>query len=614
MHSRLPRAVRGLLVLVSALLALATVLTQLAQALGWSFRSYAIAVALLSAAAIVGMARSELRGSLAALRAHAAGATVLALASTAAALLTLVSQRVLVDDLSYIPNVVHYVAHPDTAMSHVVHFIFGGDSAVESYYVGTSMPFEYAQGVVAYLIGVDVLSVYFVLAPALIGALIPLVWYYTLSRFEFADRAAIAGAVLICLCLPLMGEAHRGFGNYAFNRLWQGKAVLMTFGVPLVVGLSIDFLRNPGLRHWLCLFVAITAMVGTSTSSIALLVLLAPVLAVASVLGFGMSPRVALPRVAAFGAGFLYLVGFGLAFMMVAATDLGAQAPISKGFAEDFFAQAGYVFPRRLPTSRVLALASCAGVIVLLRGWQRRFFASWLAFVSLAYLNPYVAPWLLEYVTPPTIYWRLFYLLPFPLAIGLTGAFIAERAGVGVSRLGNGLAAAVVILLIAAHVPSGSTSIFQRTTDVGVGYRMDPVAVRIALDLIEATPPGPMLAPWRPGGRVAMLSADRPQVVVRDAGLALWFTSRGKPQEADLRRRASNFLWNRGGPDGDLPVLKLVRRYRQIKSVVALQQAGEPERLRGHMALVGFTESQLVGPFTVFTKPQAAGESGAAPD
>ncbi len=603
---------RGVMILLSALLALATVITQLAQELGWSFRSYAITLALISGCVIVALARVELAGSFARLRANSATATVLALACIATATLTVSSYHELVDDFSYIPNVVYYIAHPDTAMSHVVHFVSGRPRPIESYCVGTSMPFEYAQGVVAYFTGVHVLSVYFVLAPAIFGALIPLVWYYTLTRFEFSDWAATFGAVLICLSLTLMGDAHRTFGNYAFNRLWQGKAVAMTYGLPLIIGLSIDFLRVPSVRHWLNLFVTATALAGISTSSIVLLPLLAPVLALASVIGLEMHPRKAIARVLAYGMSFAYVAGFGLALLMIAAGDLSTEDPISKGFADDFFGQLRYVFPALFPTTRLLLLVGCVGAMGLLRGWQWRFFTAWLGLVVLAYLNSFVAPWLLEHLTPPTLYWRLFYLLPFPLAIGLAGACLAERTHVGASWRGNAVAATIVALMIAAHIPARPTSMFRRGMPIGIGFNPEADALLVARGLIDASPPGPMLAPSTTGGRVTLLSGNRPQICTREYALALWFTSRGERAEAALRRDASDFLRTRRPVHGLNSVMELLRRHPRIQSVVARAKDIEKTSLVQQLATKGFTVRHPVPPFEVFTRPLSADQAGGA--
>jgi hypothetical protein len=588
---------------VMAVLAVATPVTQLAQEAGWSFRTYAIGLALLSVTTAAAVCRAELRGGVAALRAQPGGALTLALAAAAAALVALVSHRPRWDDFSYIPNVVHFVAHPEAAMGHVVQFVYGGRSAIESYYVGTSMPFEYAQGVVAYGLGLHVLSVYHVIGPALFAALVPLVWYYAISRFEFSDRAAIAGALLICLCLLLMGESHRGFGSYSFTRLWHGKVVVMALGLPLVAGLAIDFFRTPRAGTWLRLFLVATALVGASTSSIVLLTLLAPVLALASVVAFLPPLRSAVLHGLAFGASFVYVAVFGVAFLVVAASELGASDPVHEGFATTFFGQLQYVFPWRTPTvtfAPALALASGAGALLLLRGWQRRFFATWLVTVVAGYLNPWVAPWLIDHVAPTGVYWRLFYLLPFPLAIGLTGAWLAERAGTGAPA--RALATLVIGIAVAAHLPARSPSIFRYYTTLGVGYQIERADRPTAEWIVEVSPPGPMLAPWYLGALVTILSADRPQVTTRDAALGVWFTSRGHAGEAELRREASEYL-DGASRRGREAVLELALRHPEIQSVIARRPAAAQPKLIEGLRARGFTDRRSFGELEMFARP-----------
>ena len=198
------------------------------------------------------------------------------------ALVTLVSHRIDADDSFCLPNAAYYVRTPTAPMGFEVHFIdSGADEPLTSYH-RCSLPFEYVQAMVARATGLDILTVYYIVAPALFGLLLPLVWFYLLSRFTKSGHAAVFGALLICVCLLLMGAQHRSFGNYAFNRMFQGKTVALAIGIPAFTALTIDYFRAGGIRTWLPLVALSTAMIGCSVASTILVPLQAIILALAA--------------------------------------------------------------------------------------------------------------------------------------------------------------------------------------------------------------------------------------------------------------------------------------------------------------------------------------------
>jgi hypothetical protein len=281
-ETRLCKFVKTFLVTIMSVAAVLTVITHISQICGIPYYLYAIIGTCASIIVIFLVLWNEISKEVFA-AAISQRPVVLALLTCCllSVLLCLASHQPNMDDSYYIPNVVYYLAHPDKPMDFYIHFIDSGGEPFVSYHVGTSLPFEYAQGIVAYITRSHFLTVYYFLSPALFGGMIPLVWFYLISRFSFPSRAAVTGAFFICLSLILMGEQHRSFGNFAFNRIFQGKTVLLTVGLPLFCALTIDFFRSPSGRTWLYLFVVSVAGVGFSASGSVLIPLLALVLAVA---------------------------------------------------------------------------------------------------------------------------------------------------------------------------------------------------------------------------------------------------------------------------------------------------------------------------------------------
>ncbi|HEX9725911.1 MAG TPA: DUF6077 domain-containing protein [Vicinamibacteria bacterium] len=598
----LPDAARSFAMTVMAAMALATVITHLGQAVGISFRFYAILIAATTVALTAVVAYRERTRIVAALVSSPISAAVLGSLAALTAIATLFAHRPHADDYFYIPNVVYYVAHPDQAMGYINHFILGADAPVSTFYQGTALPFEYSQGAFAYLLGVHVLTVYHVLTPALFGFLLPLVWFYLISRFEFSDRAAIFGAMLIGLSLPLLGEAHCSYGTFGINRLWHGKAVVLALGLPLFAALSVDFLREVSRRHWARLFICATALVGMSPSAIVLLSLLAFLMAAAGAVAFPRDLRERIRVTAVYGVSLCYVAVFAVAFLTKNAGKLGSDSPLNETMPRTFLGHAAFMFSLDSPTSLVLLAMSLAGALLTLRGWSRRFLGAWLLCAGIALLNPLVAPFLIDHVTSPNIYWRLFYLLPFPLAIGLTGAALGARVGVGATTRGNAAAGLLVCLLVGAHWIPGSSSIFRRGTEVRLGVKLRPAARDLAQRVIESTPPGVMLAPWPLGNVISMLGGDHPQVRTKPDGLRLWFSR----HELNRRITASDFL-KRGESrcqQGDVEaVLALVERYPEIRSVLARGKVARKYDLERVLAAKGFTESHAIVSLVVFAKP-----------
>jgi hypothetical protein len=598
----LPDAARSFAMTVMAAMALATVITHLGQAVGISFRFYAILIAATTVALTAVVAYRERTRIVAALVSSPISAAVLGSLAALTAIATLFAHRPHADDYFYIPNVVYYVAHPDQAMGYINHFILGADAPVSTFYQGTALPFEYSQGAFAYLLGVHVLTVYHVLTPALFGFLLPLVWFYLISRFEFSDRAAIFGAMLIGLSLPLLGEALCSYGTFGINRLWHGKAVVLALGLPLFAALSVDFLRAVSRRHWARLFVCATALVGMSPSAIVLLSLLAFLMAAAGAVAFPRDLRERIRVTAVYGVSLCYVAVFAVGFLTKNAGKLGSDSLLNETMPRTFLGHAAFMFSLDSPTSLVLLAMSLAGALLTLRGWSRRFLGAWLLCAGIALLNPLVAPFLIDHVTSPNIYWRLFYLLPFPLAIGLTGAALGARVGVGATTRGNAAAGLLVCLLVGAHWIPGSSSIFRRGTEVRLGVKLRPAARNLAQRVIESTPPGVMLAPWPLGNVISMLGGDHPQVRTKPDGLRLWFSR----HELNRRITASDFLKrgeSRCQQGGVEAVLALVERYPQIRSVLARGKVARKYDLERVLAAKGFTESHAIVSLVVFAKP-----------
>jgi len=605
-----------ILVWIASVFALLTVLTHLAQLTGMSFSLYSIigvVVALIASFVVLRFEIPKITSGETNADPQVGG--MLLACCLFCALLCLTSYRPDRDDCHYVPNAVYYLENPDEPMGFAVHFMEFGEEPFVSYH-RASIPFEYVQAIAARVTGTHLLTIYYILAPALFGIMIPLAWFYLLSRFTNSGSAAVFGVLIICLCLVLMGRTHWSYGNYAFNRIVQGKTVVFTIGVPLFVALTVDFFRSPGLRNWLYLLALSAALVGCSVASAVLIPMLALVLAIAGGISYVSGVTMKAYHAVRYLSSLLYPGVYAISILLFSVGQVGSDSILNKGWPRTFHVHADRVIGD--PLLRGFLIAGTVISVIFLRGRNRLFLVVWFALTAGFYLNPKVAPLIIEHLTSPNLYWRVFYLLPFPLVIGLSGAAL-------VSLLRNRrtiwrvlIPATVTALLLLAHLPDSSPSVFRgdpskppRTTLLRMpGYKIAKLSVtRKVLDV--SPPDGVMLAPWWISGTAAVLTAKHKHICYRRDGMLLWFEGEGRTTEAKRRTIASQFLGGeatresrRGGLNS---VAWLLERYPKITCIVARDTVAEAKgrRLEGLLRQWGFTKKTEAGYMVVFTRPES---------
>src|SRR3546814_5936377 len=78
----------------------------------------------------------------------------------------------------------------------------------------------------------------------------------------------VCSSDLLFACVLALGEATGAYGNFAFVRLFQGKAILATCMVPAIIGAALDYARHGGARHWLLLLATQIAALGFAASAL----------------------------------------------------------------------------------------------------------------------------------------------------------------------------------------------------------------------------------------------------------------------------------------------------------------------------------------------------------
>lgn len=255
---------------------------------------------------------------------------------------------------------------------------------------------------------------YLVVTPTLtlIGVLI-LTWAIDEARIPTAP-AALAAAVGY---LWTTGATGYSFGSFFAVRMWQGKAMLVSLAVPLILILGSKLLREGTWRHHLLFGCAVVAAVGFSNTSAFLVPLL---LGAVFVAGVALRRFAGAVRVLAWA---LYPAACGAVSYVAAPTGATTASRIAAGFATTSAPPANPL--ETVPGENGILVATVLAIGLGSLGIRSRTIRAIVAgsvVVTAISLLPPVRD-VLETFGLRSVVWRLWWLLPVPLLIGgLVGA------------------------------------------------------------------------------------------------------------------------------------------------------------------------------------------------
>lgn len=333
-------------------------------------------------------------------------------------------------------------------------------------------------GLLARTTGIDLHVIAYLVLPSLLAILCVLAWVYLL-RCIVPTRWPSVLLILFLVVLAL-GEAHRAYGNFAFVRLFQGKAILATGMVPVITGSALSFMRNGEARHWLLLFAAQIAALGFAATAL----FVAPAAALLGLAG-GWSADAKSSRRFALGV-------LASAYVFAAARAMTSATHGGQGFVS---ANPVTVLPQMLvdtwgPWSTGVLLAALLAAWAFVRNpAQARYLSAGAFFFLLAVLDPYTCRFVADHFVGVYTYWRLTWALPLPflLAVVLNGA--ARRVLCVRPKV---LAACVCVLLVGLAVTFGwrfGTLRAENGVTLGVPrLKVYPVEYHVASQVAEEVP------------------------------------------------------------------------------------------------------------------------------
>ena len=268
--------------------------------------------------------------------------------------------------------------------------------------------YEYFIAVLADLTKIPVRYLYYVALPPFWATIGILTHWIVLRRFLPA-RPTLVGLAGLVVLLFLWGDGHRTYGNFAFVRMFQGKAIYLLVALPMIFLSALEYRNMPNRKNWLFLMLHQFAAMGFTTNGL----VVAPVASALVLLSGLQFSRTFWLRSAKGLAASLPLIPVGICMMYnihqyhasehILSLSLGYQTVLGSN-------RTGFVL------LGLLMLPSLSGMAKLRE-------STWLS--SYVFLSSVMllCPALLKFVglhVNPLFSWRIFWCWPVPLLLALT--------------------------------------------------------------------------------------------------------------------------------------------------------------------------------------------------
>jgi hypothetical protein len=336
--------------------------------------------------------------------------------------LTLCTHKSNSDDSFYVNIAVSVADFPHTALLSKDTLLGHGEPFKIIAYKAPSI--ELLGGFISYLTGIPALSVCHMLLAAVAGLLAPLALARLLRLLD--EERWLFALIATLLYLLYDGGARGSYGNFAFVRLFQGKAMLLTTAAPLLMAHGLRFGLAPSKKTFFMLAVSQIAALGTSVTAF----WAAPLFAMVAVLA-AVAPRLSslwtllvAPLSAAYG------LGLGVYFTVLQGGPSDAQegSLLTPSASEDAAYLIKHAYAMVLGSKEPLYAAVAIALIAwpLCRTPLARRFA---VVFPLGFFLFIGNPWLARHVaiiTTSTIHWRVLWLLPIPILAGLIASSVLQ--------------------------------------------------------------------------------------------------------------------------------------------------------------------------------------------
>ena len=459
-----------------------------------------------------------------------------------------------------------YMSVPATLLRFPMHAVLGGDTMYRAGDLPLLLPiyrldtYEVLVGTVSRLTGIPHLRVAYEVLPPLFAVVAVLVWKQLLHLLV-PDRW-LSTLVVLFLVMLALGEAHTAYGNFAFVRMFQGKALFATVMIPAIAYSALVFSRHTTARNWMILFAAQVGALGFTSSA-----LFAAPAAAGMALASQWMPDLAGTRRLLVGVAASAYV-FAAAGVMLLVTHGG------HGFVSDAALPPMLVLIQRTWGSwstALLLFAMLSAWVFAEAGMARRYLLVGGLLFLLGVLNPYTSRFVADHVTGLSTYWRLTWALPLPFFVAITCVGIGKGAMRIRPRVFAVLACGVLVATAVAFGWRCGTLRSANFVTLGVpGLKVDrwgyPVAKQVARTIPED---GIVLAPEGVATWLPTFTVHPGLLAVRTVYLASGFGS----AEAARRQALIEFVSGQKRLSDSLALLQHAIDHYHLTCIVVLHRA-----------------------------------------
>jgi hypothetical protein len=507
-----------------------------------------------------------------------------------------------IDDSVYATKAVFYLENPDQQLDKAINWIAGLPTTTE---VPAFQYYETIQAAVAYLFSLSYLDLYHVIFPAIVGFLMSLGTLLALSVFEQRRWTLAFGLLLLTLVTVSLGETERAFGNFSIARAFQGKILFVAAGLPIWLYLSLRFFVLRRLGTWVALLATGVCLLATTNSAMVLLPLFSAVIFAAYIFnGEAIFSRSSVKLGLAYLSALAPVAVVAWEFYSIAQRSLSTRSLISTGFPLTFQGQLDFFINPDRPLTPILFCT--AFIAVLLCSAHRRFFAIWVVLMFAVFLNPLVIGFILRTVAPETIYWRLFYLLPFPIIVAI--AFFATAKVGPKSRIVMG----GVLVAFSFAAIWGPTSVIRRQNRATIGwpgYKIDEPTLSAVKEIARTVSAGSMFAPVDISSNMLIYSSRYRQFHMRDDFFGYVTHEAGMDQMFVDRSMVYKYLYEGGAsPDARQLLSGMLASSGRPHVVVLPDSAASRTEIGSLFTTNNYSMQRLAtAPYVVYLQPPREG-------
>ncbi|WP_413625506.1 DUF6077 domain-containing protein [Luteibacter sp. Lutesp34] len=280
--------------------------------------------------------------------------------------------------------------------------------------------YELLVAAIAHVSGMSAITIAHVALPPLAAAAAILATY-SLAR-ELRPSDALVTTFIFMLLTVVLGETARSPANFGFDRIFQGKAVLLSVIIPSIYTFTFRYTKRPqGRKDLYVLGCAYLAAIGTSNFGM----LIAPIAGLtAAAAAYGADPSF---RRRSLEAGALAIIPLPYLVWVAAASHAGsALANVPLESAAQVWTSTFGRYGQYLIAFTLLMAPALAGDRIM----GRLLSIPTLVFLGLG-LNPLLSAYIARFLTTPPVYWRMTWQIPVLI---VSAAAIATLIGKATDR------------------------------------------------------------------------------------------------------------------------------------------------------------------------------------